>query len=606
MQRAVLIVAILVVVAACSGGGSGGGTPQHPTVAGPLTTNATLRIVVPTAAAQSGSTTRHPAFVSSGTQSISVVVQTVNGVAPSPVPTPVVVPLTPTSPGCTGAPNATTCTVNVTVPIGSAVVLAISSYASTDGSGTAIATGLTSAVNTAQSGASFAVTLGGVPATIVLNPTTLQANQDGTTQTLNFTVSAQDATGATIIPPGAYASPIALSVSGDPNGALALSPNAIASPASSPAAITVTYTSSRMLPGAATITATAGGATSHVTFTPLGSGTGTLTAGYRIFEYPIPTANSQPYGITAGPGDSAIWFTENSGKVAKLFPNTCTTTGTLSCRILEGTLPQPIGPSGIAAGQDGNIWVGGNFASATDHMYVVQPAGSCASAANPDLSTCPITAQPDPVNSPQVGDVRAGSDSLIHVAMSTSSDIFVAAFYPVSLPAAEYSGESFVSSPTGLTAFGLSSNQWFTAPGTDQIGVELCWEGCQLSTYAYGGDGLPQGIVNAPNGNLYVADTSGEIVSFAPSSCAGSCSFTTYPIPTTASAPKFLTVGPDGNIWFTESATNKIGIFNPSTHKFTELTLPTAGATPWGITLGPDGNIWFTELAGNQIGVVMP
>ena len=604
MKRAVLIVALLVVAACGGGGGSGGGTPQHPPVAAPLTTNATLRIVVPNE--PSGSAARRPAFISSGTQSIGVAVQTINGVAPSPQPSPTIVALTPSNPACTTGGSGTSCTVTITVPIAASVVLAISSYASTDGSGTPIATGLTSAVNTSQSGASFAVTLGGVPATIVLNPTTLQANQDGTTQTLTFTVSAQDATGATIIPPGAYTSPIALSVGGDPNGALGISPNSVASPASGGTTITVTYTSSRVLPGAATINAIAGSAIAHVTFTPLGSGTGSLTAGYRIFEYPIPTANSQPYGITAGPGDGAIWFTENSGKVAKLFPSTCTTSGTLSCTIIEGSLPQAIGPSGIAAGQDGNMWIGGNLASATNHLYIMQPTSACASATNSNLNSCAITAQPDPESSPIVGDVRAGTDSLVHAAMSTSSEIFVAAFYPVSLPAAEYSGEAFVSSATGLTTFGLSNNQWFTSPGTDQVGIEVCYEGCQLTTYPYEGDGLPQGIVNAPNGNLYIADSSSEIVALPASSCSSECSFTTYSIPTASSAPTFLAIGADGNIWFTESTGNKIGIFNPTTHKFTELTVPTANAQPWGITLGPDGNIWFTEIATGKIGVVMP
>src|SRR5438477_348283 len=41
------------------------------------------------------------------------------------------------------------------------------------------------------------------------------------------------------------------------------------------------------------------------------SGTGTAHA--QLFtEYPIPTANSQPWGITAGP-DGNIWFTEQYG-----------------------------------------------------------------------------------------------------------------------------------------------------------------------------------------------------------------------------------------------------------------------------------------------------
>jgi streptogramin lyase len=29
-----------------------------------------------------------------------------------------------------------------------------------------------------------------------------------------------------------------------------------------------------------------------------------------------------------------------------------------------------------------------------------------------------------------------------------------------------------------------------------------------------------------------------------------------------------------------------------------------SGGTGWHITLGPDGNMWFTELTGNRIGKV--
>jgi streptogramin lyase len=38
----------------------------------------------------------------------------------------------------------------------------------------------------------------------------------------------------------------------------------------------------------------------------------------------------------------------------------------------------------------------------------------------------------------------------------------------------------------------------------------------------------------------------------------------------------------------------------------TEYAVPTAGATPLGITLGADGNMWFSELNGNMIGKVTP
>src|SRR5262245_18472308 len=79
---------------------------------------------------------------------------------------------------------------------------------------------------------------------------------------------------------------------------------------------------------------------------------------------------------------------------------------------------------------------------------------------------------------------------------------------------------------------------------------------------------------------------------------------TEYPIPTSHSAPQGITLGPDGNIWFTESLGNTIGVINSSTHKITEYRLQNAGAQPYGITTGTVGNLWFTESSANQIGML--
>ena len=38
------------------------------------------------------------------------------------------------------------------------------------------------------------------------------------------------------------------------------------------------------------------------------------------------------------------------------------------------------------------------------------------------------------------------------------------------------------------------------------------------------------------------------------------------------------------------------------THKFTDYTVPTADAEVTGITVGPFGNIWFTERNADKIG----
>ena len=70
-----------------------------------------------------------------------------------------------------------------------------------------------------------------------------------------------------------------------------------------------------------------------------------------------------------------------------------------------------------------------------------------------------------------------------------------------------------------------------------------------------------------------------------------------------AAAPSQITTGPDGNLWFTETGSNKIGEMKPDGTLVTEITLP-AGSGPQGITTGPDGNLWFTEETSNKIGHV--
>ena len=47
-------------------------------------------------------------------------------------------------------------------------------------------------------------------------------------------------------------------------------------------------------------------------------------------------------------------------------------------------------------------------------------------------------------------------------------------------------------------------------------------------------------------------------------------------------------------------------MINPTTHAITEFPVPTADAGLCGITAGPDGNIWFTESGADKIGMINP
>src|SRR5437660_8705471 len=74
---------------------------------------------------------------------------------------------------------------------------------------------------------------------------------------------------------------------------------------------------------------------------------------------------------------------------------------------------------------------------------------------------------------------------------------------------------------------------------------------------------------------------------------------TQFPIPTPGSGPVAITPGPDGNMWYSENATNQIGRITPS-GTITEFPILTSGSDPAGITTGPDGDLWFAEFFGNK------
>jgi virginiamycin B lyase len=76
-----------------------------------------------------------------------------------------------------------------------------------------------------------------------------------------------------------------------------------------------------------------------------------------------------------------------------------------------------------------------------------------------------------------------------------------------------------------------------------------------------------------------------------------------YAIPTKNSVPLGITLGTDGNIWFTEQRVGKIGELDESA-KFTETVTPTAKSQPTGIASGPNGLVWFTERNVGKVGQI--
>lgn len=93
--------------------------------------------------------------------------------------------------------------------------------------------------------------------------------------------------------------------------------------------------------------------------------------------------------------------------------------------------------------------------------------------------------------------------------------------------------------------------------------------------------------------SLFATATNGQVV-------------TEFPIPTANSGPLDIVTGPDGNLWFTEYKSNKIGRMTPA-GVFTEFTASSIANHPVQICAGPDGNLWYSlQLIPAMLGRLTP
>ena len=83
-------------------------------------------------------------------------------------------------------------------------------------------------------------------------------------------------------------------------------------------------------------------------------------------------------------------------------------------------------------------------------------------------------------------------------------------------------------------------------------------------------------------------------------------SSTEFPLPNPGSGPTTIALAPDGTVWFTEGAGNRIGRMQPDGTGLTEFPLPNPNSSPRIIALGSDGNMWFSEHTGNRMGRITP
>jgi streptogramin lyase len=281
-------------------------------------------------------------------------------------------------------------------------------------------------------------------------------------------------------------------------------------------------------------------------------------------EYPIPTADSGPRGITAGP-DGNLWFTEAVGnKIGRI-----TTDGMITEFSGTPALDQPFS---ITAGPDGNLWFTDVDANKIGRITT---DGMITEFSLPRFDSFPqrITAGPDGNLWFTEGGLPGGNK----IGRITTDGVINKKEFPVPTPAG---------APNDITA-GPDRKLWFTEFLGNKIG-RISTNGRIREFLIPTDNSEPLAITAGPDANLWFTEgnaigritTDGEITEFSTPNGAGA-----------------ITAGSDGALWFTEG--NAIGRITTD-GEITEFSTPTDSA-PAGITVGPDGDLWFTEFAGNKI-----
>lgn len=309
--------------------------------------------------------------------------------------------------------------------------------------------------------------------------------------------------------------------------------------------------------------------------------TDTYQTAEALNEYATPAS---PWGIASGP-EGNLWFTQESNAIGEITPT--------GFKKEFSSLPIN-GATGITKGADGNTWF---VNSESNEVYKLAPSGHLSeyNASTGWNAPRDITEGPDEnVWFTHPGGTESGYPGSI-VKMNTGGSAT-----PFS-PPAESNPENIVPGP--------ENDMWFTNGWCKHNSGK----GCKVGKITESGSVTEyplesrweqaNGVVGGPNGEQAVWFTmsgpsagEGDIVRMTPSG-----TMTKYALPA-KSYPQGITVGPDGNLWFTEWESSKIGKVTPK-GEITEYSLP-GGSEPYHIAAGPDGKLWFTEYGSDHIGTI--
>ncbi len=373
-------------------------------------------------------------------------------------------------------------------------------------------------------------------------------------------------------------------------------------------------------------------------------GTIPIAGAETIYEYAT-SGGGTNYGITVGPDGQTLWYVDRTNFTIGAVVNPSNCNGTqVSCAITEVPNPQATTSTGLQAitsGSDGNIYYTGVFNGADDGATF---QATCTAVPSVSCSNANYYSYADGAE-----DLLSAPDGNLYVASGYGTYGYIYAS-PTAGCCSFTDENSFYGGFVNWMALDPGSQYiWFTDTGDGNIGdfsipCNYCFMYEEPSGNVYGGGArhrgppgtihtgprkhrhLPgnpfatplNGIIAGPDGNLYVAEAgANEIDQLNPSvwlTCSSTgCTYASI-LPTiepsgatnAAAMPQNFAVGPDGNVWFTDTG-GYVGFISMRACAASACAAYEyyVGGAPWGITKGPDGNIWFTDSSTNKIGEVV-
>ncbi|WP_460526606.1 virginiamycin B lyase family protein [Flindersiella endophytica] len=303
-----------------------------------------------------------------------------------------------------------------------------------------------------------------------------------------------------------------------------------------------------------------------------------------ITEYRVGTGADHPEGITYGP-DGNIWVSHRDGnRISKVTPQGDVT---------HFALPHDGEPARIVAGPDGALWFT-EYSGNRIGRITVDGKISEYTLATKDARPLGITRQGDRYL--WFAESKAGKIGRIDLSPPADSK----PSHP-GLNITEYTvGTGSV--PTEVSA-GSDGRIWFTLQGRNKIGrfVDGKLEEIRIPTQQSG----VSGIAPAPGpGALWFTESSadrlGKVTVDSPPA------ITEYAVRPSAGlnrvGPVGIAAGADGAVWSTAQHDNSILRSTADGSTIQRFQVPTSASAPQAIALGPGKDMWFTERSTGKVG----